>query len=260
MEHLTGFSDTVWLQFLVLFLTGAFSGCVDAIAGGGGLISMPVLLNMGLPPIVTLGTGKMQAVFGSFTSSIRYLKLKEVTLKEAFPGIVTTAISAILGTLLIQQFSAGFLKYAIPFLLLAITVYTILSPDLGKIDTYPKFPIIKSFIFGGLIMGFYDGFFGPGTGNFWVIILMYIAGFNMLKATGYTKILNFTSNLCSCVLFLVAGKVAVEIALVMALGQIIGARIGAGLAAKRGIDFIRPVFISVALILTVNLFYRLIFK
>ena len=239
----------------VLFLTGAVAGCIDAIAGGGGLITIPVLLGLGLPPQAALGTNKLQATFGSFSAMTHFVRAGTVRLKDAVPGVVWTAIGAILGSYTVQQIDPGFLKKAIPFLLLLILCYTILSPRLGAEEVKPRLPKGVFYALFGLLLGFYDGFLGPGTGSFWVVSLMLGLGFEMRKGTGYTKVFNFVSNVVSLAVFIAGGHVLLWAGLVMGAGQAVGARVGARLVIRKGAGFIRPVFISSVLAVTAKLFY-----
>ena len=237
----------------VLFLTGLTAGLIDSIAGGGGLLTIPVLLSLGFPPHETLGTNKFQSSFGSFTASFYYVKKGGIDLKKAVPGIIFTFVGAAAGVIVVQQISSTVLNYLIPFLLFGIIIYTFSKPALGEIDGKARLsPIVFYFIFG-IVLGFYDGFFGPGTGSFWALAFVAGMGFNFVKATGYTKIMNFTSNLTSLLLFMISGNIIFTAGISMAAGQIIGAKIGSGLVIKKGAKFIRPIFIAVVILTTIKL-------
>lgn len=233
----------VWWTYPFLFLTGIVAGLVDSIAGGGGIISLPVLLNLGLPVPVALGTNKLQSSFGSVTAAWSYARLGVVDWRQCRAGVITTLIGAVAGFFVVQVVENRFLEALIPWLLAAIVIYTIVRPQIGTQDHPPRMGITAFFVCFGLGLGFYDGFFGPGTGSFWTIALVGVMGFNFLKATAYTKIMNATSNVGALVPFLIAGQVHIPAGLVMGAGQIIGARIGAGLAVKRGARFVRPIFL-----------------
>lgn len=249
---------SIWI-YPLLFLTGTIAGLVDAIAGGGGLITLPVLLSVGFPPHMALGTNKFQSSFGSFTASYYYVKKGGVSLKSALPGIFFTLLGAALGTWSVQQVNSDILKVIIPFLLAAIIVYTFLSPNLGEIDKHPRMKPIAFYLAFGLLLGFYDGFFGPGVGSFWAISFVIMLGFNLTKATGYTKVMNFTSNIVSFIIFIAGGFVMFTAGLAMAAGQILGSKIGAGLVIKRGTKFIRPIFITMVILTTLKLIYSRFF-
>ncbi len=248
--------DLTVYQYLMLFLGAALSGLVDAIAGGGGIISMPVLLSVGIPPHAAIATNKLQASFGSFTSMMRYRHSGLVSLRRVFIGIVFTAIGATTGALLIQRVDASALSKVIPFVLLALLIYTIASPKLGAEDTPRKMAEPLLFICFGLLLGFYDGFFGPGTGSFWTIALATLAGYNLKKATAATKAMNFTSNIISLIVFLFSGKVIIAVGLLMGAGQFAGSWVGTHLVITRGTKFIRIFFILVVAATIINLFIK----
>lgn len=242
-------------QFPVLFATGLVAGFVDSIAGGGGLITVPVLLSVGLGPQETLGTNKLQATFGSGSAAWHYAAAKTVPIKDCARGFVFSFVGAALGALVVQQLNPSFLRGAIPFLLIAVALYTLLKPQLGAADLHPRMAHSRFDLLFGLLIGFYDGFFGPGTGTFWTMACMLGLGFNMARATGYSKVMNLASNLSSLGFFLLGGKVYFGAGLVMGIGQLAGARIGAKMVIAKGTRFIRPIFIAVVLALTIKLAY-----
>ena len=241
------------ILYPVLFLTGLTAGLVDSIAGGGGLITIPVLLSLGFPPHEALGTNKFQSSFGSYTASYYYVKKGGVELKKAKAGILFTLIGAAAGVLVIQQISSSVLNYIIPVLLVGIIIYTFSKPNIGELDSQSRFSPFAFYLIFGLLLGFYDGFFGPGTGSFWALAFITGMGFNFTKATGYTKVMNFTSNITSLFLFLISGDIIFTAGAAMAAGQIIGAKIGSGLVIKKGAKFIRPIFITVVILTTLKL-------
>ena len=194
---------------LILFAGGFMAGFVDSIAGGGGIISLPVLLSVGLPPHFALGTNKFQSSFGSLTASINYYRGGLVKLKDLGWGILFTAIGAATGTLMIQQLSQALLQYLIPVLLLVVFLIFLFSKNLGYKDQQEKIQPKIFYLIFGLLIGFYDGFFGPGTGNFWMLAFVFLLGFNLKKATAHTKWVNFTSNIVALTFFAIGGKVLV---------------------------------------------------
>ncbi len=242
--------ESLWMLPL-LFVVGGVAGWMDSIAGGGGLITVPVLLNLGLSPAEALGTNKLQAVFGSGSAAWHYHRAGLIG--RAVGGVVFTAIGAALGALAVQLIRADFLAKTIPFLLIAIAVYFLFKPQLGEADVRPRWKAgIFHFVFG-LALGFYDGFFGPGTGSFWAMAYVWLLGFNLTKATAHTKLMNFTSNAASLAMFLLGGRAHWAAGLVMGGGQLLGARIGAKMVVARGAKFIRPIFIAVVLAITIRL-------
>jgi uncharacterized membrane protein YfcA len=242
-------------QYPVLFGAGLAAGLLDSIAGGGGLITLPVLLGVGLPPQAALGTNKLQSSFGSGSAACRFVQAGTVRLRECVPGIAFTSVGAALGAWTVQRLSPELLKAIIPWFLVSIAVYVLVSPRLGFHDHPPRLKALPFFAAAGLGFGFYDGFFGPGVGSFWVLAIMLVLGFNMTRATGWTKVMNFTSNAVALGVFALGGHVWLAEGLTMAAGEIVGARIGAGLVVKRGARLVRPIFISVALAITAKLLW-----
>ena len=246
--------DNIWVLPL-LFLVGLVAGLVDAIAGGGGLITVPALLGVGLSPQQALGTNKLQSSFGSGSAMLHFAGAGDISLKKCAEGIACTALGAGLGALAVQRLDPAFLRGVIPWLLAAIAIYTLCSPRLGYEETTPRFRQGPFYLLAGLTLGFYDGFFGPGTGSFWVMALMLGLGLSMRKATGYTKVMNFTSNAVSLALFAWGGCVHYREGLVMGAGQFLGARIGARLVIRKGAALVRPIFVTMVLAITARLIY-----
>ena len=191
--------------FAVLFLTGLLAGFVDSIAGGGGLITLPVILSLGLPPQFALGTNKLQAVFGSTGAAWHYSRSGIVSVQQCGRGILFTAIGAVAGTLVVQHLNPTLLKQLIPVVLLLIAAYMFFKPQLGEADIHARTSPENFYLAAGLGLGFYDGFIGPGTGTFWTMAFMLGLGFNLTKATGYTKVMNAASNWISLIFFAFAG-------------------------------------------------------
>ena len=243
-----------------LFLGGLAAGFVDSIAGGGGLISMPVLLSVGLPPHFALGTNKLQSSFGSLMASINYYRGGLVNLKRLWMGLLFTAIGAAAGSFSVQYVSQKLLQILIPILLIVVFLVVLVFKKLGESDRQPVMAASLFYMIFGLLIGFYDGFFGPGTGNFWVLGFIFLLGMNMKKATGYTKWVNFSSNIVALVFFALAGKVLLLLGLVMAAGQISGAFIGSRLVIRSRVRFIRLFFLGVTAILILRLLYNAIFQ
>jgi uncharacterized membrane protein YfcA len=159
------------------------------------------------------------------------------------------------GTWAVEQIHPGALNVLIPVLLLLIAVYMLFTPSVGDRDRVPRLNRTIFYLFAGLSFGFYDGFFGPGVGSFWAFAFIVGLGFDLTRATGYTKVMNFTSNVVSLALFLVGGYVLYSVGLIMGVGQIVGARIGSRLVIHRGSKFVRPVFVTVVILTTLKLIY-----
>lgn len=239
----------------VLFVTGLIAGFVDSIAGGGGLITVPVLFGFQLPPQFALGTNKLQASFGSGSAAWHYAQARVVSPRECILGVIFTVIGATAGTLLVQSLNADVLRRLIPGLLLAIAGYMIFKPQLGDKDVHQRTKPGLFYPVAGLLLGFYDGFLGPGTGSFWAVAFVLLLGFNLTKATGYTKVMNFASNVVSLIVFASAGQIYVGAGITMGAGQLLGARIGARMVAARGARFIRPIFLAMVFTLVLKLLY-----
>ncbi len=244
----------------VLFGTGLAAGFVDSIAGGGGLITLPVMLNMIPDPQLAFGTNKMQACFGSASAAGHYAHAGAVKLRACVRGFFLTLLGAAIGTLVVQRVGSHFLKVAAPMLLLAVAFYTITRPHLGEHQHQPRMSLLRfDFIFG-LAIGFYDGFFGPGTGTYWMMAFVMALGLPLTNAIAHTKVYNFASHICSFALFAYAGRVDYAAGAAMGLGQLLGARFGSKLVMKRGTKIIRPLFIAVVLGLTGKLLYDAFLK
>jgi uncharacterized membrane protein YfcA len=243
----------------ILFFGGLLAGFVDSIAGGGGLISLPVLLSVGLPPPLALGTNKFQGSFGTLSASYNYIRKGKADLKKSWVGILFTLLGAGMGAALIQRLDPGFLKNLMPILLIVVFIYTLFNKQLGYKRRDARMAQQWFFILFGLGLGFYDGFFGPGTGSFWMAALLVFLGYDMTEAAGTTRIMNFTSNIVALCIFIMGHNVLYRAGICMAVGQVIGARIGSGMAIRNGARFIRPLFLTVVFLTIVRLgfvYYR----
>lgn len=239
----------------ILFVVALIAGWIDAIAGGGGLLALPALLWAGLPPAQALATNKLQGCFGTFSASYNFWKKGHVKLKDILPLIALTFVGSALGTLLIQSMEADFLIDLIPFLILAVGLYFLFQPRMGEIDKAQRLGTWGFALTMGFGIGFYDGFFGPGTGSFFTLAFVALMGFNLLKASAHTKILNFTSNIASLIFFALGGQVVWVVGLVMAMGQMIGGYLGAHMSMKHGSRLIRPLLVVMSLGLTFKLIW-----
>jgi uncharacterized membrane protein YfcA len=238
-----------------LLLAGVFAGFVDSIAGGGGIISLPALMATGMPPHLALGTNKLQGSFGSLTAAVNYSRKGLVSLGDVPMGIAFTALGALAGTAIVQILAADFLQHIILILLAAVFFTTLCLPDLGRVDRRPLLAAPLFFGLAGLALGFYDGFFGPGTGAFWTIALVTVLGRNLKKATAYTKIFNFTSNIVALGAFMLGGNVIVSAGLLMGAGQMLGAFLGSRLVIQKGTGFVRVFFLVVVALTIIKLAY-----
>lgn len=244
------------LTLLLLIAAAFLAGLIDAIAGGGGLITVPALMAIGLPPQVALGTNKLQASFGSGSAMLHFVRSGTVKLSECLTGIFWTALGAGAGVLAIQRLDPAILRQLVPWMLVIIAAYTLFTPKLGAEDIHARISPRLFYPLFGLAIGFYDGFFGPGTGSFWAMGFVLLLGYSLVRATAHTKVMNFTSNFVALGIFLVAGQVHMLEGLLMGVAQFIGARIGAKLVIKKGAKFIRPVIIIIVLAITAKLIYQ----
>jgi hypothetical protein len=237
----------------LLFFTGLLAGMVDAMAGGGGLIALPVLLSIGLPPTQALATNKLQGTFGTFSSSLYFIHNDLIRLGELKFMIGCTFVGAAAGTLTVQGVNTQVLAGIIPLLMIGIALYFLLSPTIS--DDHRR-PLISPSLFSlsiGFGIGFYDGFFGPGTGSFFAIGFVWLLGFGLTKATAHTKILNLTSNIASLCFFAISGQVVWTIGLIMGVGQLLGGRVGARLVHRRGVRLIRPMIVLICVLISLKL-------
>ncbi|MEI6194417.1 MAG: TSUP family transporter [Verrucomicrobiota bacterium] len=244
-----------WWQIGLLFLTGLTAGFVDTIAGGGGLITLPVLLNLCPDPILALGTNKLQSTFGSTSATFHFARAGTLNYREVRRACLLAFAGSLCGTFLVQQFDPGLLKRIVPVALFAVAIFVWLRPQLGAQDIHPRLSRLKFDFLFAFGIGVYDGFLGPGTGTFLALAFMLGLGFNMARATANTKALNCASNVASLILFLCAQKVWFAAGLVMGAGQWLGARAGSKMVVKRGTKFIRPIFLSMVVLITLKMIY-----
>ncbi|MDP5290956.1 TSUP family transporter [Oceanimonas sp. CHS3-5] len=240
----------------LLALAALLAGFIDAIAGGGGLITVPALLATGMPPTMALATNKLQSCFGSFSASFYYLRRGLIDWRIMKWAVACTFVGSMLGTLLVQRIDASVLEKVLPFLLAAFALYFLFSPRVGDEDRQRRLGIIPFALVVGTGVGFYDGFFGPGTGSFFALGFIALAGYSMGRATAHTKLLNFTSNIASLLFFILGGQVVWVAGLTMAGGQFLGARLGSNMVVTRGSRIIRPMLVTVSLVMSARLLWQ----
>lgn len=238
---------------LLLFAAGLLAGFIDAIAGGGGMITIPAMLLAGIPPLQVLGTNKLQSLFGSGSASLAYARHGHVDLRGQLPMALTAALGAALGALLATVVPGDVLRAALPFLLIAIAIYFGFKPDTGEVDRHRRMTSTVFALTFVPVIGFYDGVFGPGTGSFLMLGFIALAGYGILKATAHTKFLNFGSNLGAFAVFLAYGAILWKVGLIMGAGQFIGAQVGSRYAMKKGARIIKPLLVTVSVALAIRL-------
>lgn len=244
-----------WEILALLFFAGLAAGFIDAVAGGGGLITVPALLWAGLDPGTALGTNKMQSVFGTAVAARRYARAGLMDWRELRPAIAATFLTAAAGTWVVTLVSNELLAALVPWLLLGLALYLLASPKLGAAATKERLGALAFAFLAGGTLGFYDGFFGPGTGAFWTLACVALRGMDLTRSIAFTKVVNLASNLASLLVFLAAGLVRYDVALAMIAGQLLGGRLGAGLAVRHGAPFIRVIFVGVVVALAAKLLW-----
>ena len=247
-------------KIIFLCIAGFMAAFVDSIAGGGGLISVPAYFIIGFPAHYSLGTNIFSATCGSLTSTINFAKSGKTDkdiLKVLLPF---TLLGSIVGTYIVMLIDSSILKPIVLVMILAVGLYSFFAKSIGLEDKF--IGVTKKTLFIGsifaFIMGFYDGFFGPGVGSFMVFGLIKIYGFDFVRATGNAKAMNFTSNIASLITFAIGGKIYYLMGIPMALFMILGAKVGSSLAIKKGVKIIRPIFITMSLVIAVKMIFELI--
>lgn len=232
---------------------GFGAGFIDSIAGGGGLITVPALLLAGLAPVDALGTNKLQSLFGSASATLAYAAKGQVSPREQLWPALLSLLGSLGGALVAIVLPGEILRAALPFLLIAIALYFALKPGLDQVDRARRMsPALFACTLVPLV-GFYDGLFGPSTGSFFMLGFVALAGFNLLKATAHTKLLNFASNVGAFGVFVWAGAVLWLAGLMMGAAQFAGAQVGARLAVRRGAGLIRPLLVLTCAALALRL-------
>ncbi|MFL9813048.1 TSUP family transporter [Stutzerimonas sp. VN223-3] len=240
----------------VLMVVAFLAGFIDAIAGGGGLLTLPALLTAGLPPHLVLGTNKLCATFGSATASFTFYRRKLFDPRQWRFALLATAIGAALGAGLAHLIPARWLNLMLPLVVFICGLYLLF----GRVPTTPlesAAPIAKGRQWPqGLGLGFYDGVAGPGTGAFWTVSSMLLYPLDLLRASGVARSMNFVSNGTALAVFIISGQVAWALGIGMGFALMAGAYLGARTAIQGGSKFIRPIFIVVVLALSLRLAWQ----
>jgi uncharacterized membrane protein YfcA len=240
---------------ILLCIAGFVASFVDSIAGGGGLISVPAFMLAGLPPHMVLGTNKFSATAGSFTSSLKFIKSGKANFKLLRYLIPFTLLGSIVGVTAVLYIDQKFLTPLVLILIMFIGIYTLFSKSLGLEDKF-KGLTKKNVLLGILLalsLGFYDGFFGPGTGSFLVFGFINIFGFNFVSSSANARVLNFTSNVTALVLFALSGKIDYMLGIPVAIAMILGAKMGTTVALSKGSKLIKPIFVTMSLAVAVKM-------
>ncbi len=250
MEALTNsLTDISLLVILLLVLAAIIAGYIDTLVGGGGLIIIPALLVAGVPPIMALGTNKLQACAGTGTASIKLLKAKRINISTVKWLMAYAFVGALLGAVVVQYVDTKALEYLIPVVIGVILIYFVVAPKPVDKQSEPK---LSQRHYGASAVsgiGFYDGMFGPATGSFFVLSAISLRGQTIIEATMNAKALNFATNVASLLVFLWFGNVAIVLGAVMMLGQFIGASLGARALTKIDPSLLRSLVVAMCIVM-----------
>ena len=238
----------------VLTAVAVLTGFIDSIAGGGGLIMMPALLSAGVPPINALATNKLQSMFGTATAFANYARKGLVHWRSNWLTVVAVFIAAGAGVIVVQAIDTTVLALVIPLLLMAAALYVLVSPRMNDDDAHQRVSA-RGYLPIGAAIGFYDGFFGPGTGSFFTTTLVASRGLGLTRATALTKLFNLASNIAAVLLFAIGGHMYWALGLCMAAGAMLGGWIGSHTAMRFGASVIRPLLVILSLALTARLLW-----
>ncbi|TKD18162.1 hypothetical protein FBT96_11170 [Rhodobacter capsulatus] len=245
---------------LALSLIGAafVAGFVDSIAGGGGLITLPVLLLAGATPLQAFSTNKVQGAFGAATAALTYAAKGQVNLRAQLGAASLAFLSGLAGAFLVSVLPTEALRRVLPFVLIAIAAFFAFRKGLDDTDRVERIRPAAFTAFVVPLIGFYDGLIGPGAGAFYMIGFVMLAGYGVLRATAHTKLLNFASNLGGLAAFAVIGAPWWVTGIAMGLAQVAGASLGARLAMKKGARLIKPLLVVTSTALAVRLIWQMI--
>ena len=237
-------------MLLFLVAAGFIASFIDSVVGGGGLISLPALLFAGLPPNLALGTNKLGGTISSLTSSMSFLMSGKINFRLTAALFPLSFLGSVLGTYTVKQIPSDFLKPLVVFMLVAVTIYTLTKKNWGAKSSYSGLNKRGALLLGSgaLVIGFYDGFFGPGTGSFLIFIFL-LAGFDFVGASANAKVLNLASNVASLGTFFLLKSVNIYYGLPMGLAMIAGALLGSQVAIRKGSTYVKPLFIIVTALL-----------
>lgn len=249
----------VGLETLLLLLAAGFvAGFMDAVAGGGGLVTLPILLLAGANPLTALATNKIQGLFGTATAALAYARGGHVNLRDQ-SGLAAIAFAAsIAGALLVSVLPTDWIRLILPILLIGIAVFFATKKGLGDLDRARR---TSPALFAATMVplcGAYDGLLGPGAGSFYMLAFVSLAGYGILKATAHTKLLNFASNAGALLAFAFVATPWWFTGIAMGLAQIAGAHAGAKLAQKKGARLIKPLLVITSVTLGLKLLWDMV--
>lgn len=252
------------IVIISLILLSFVAGFIDAIVGGGGLIQLPALLiNMPNQPLLTIfGTNKIAALAGTSVAAYQYSKRIKFDYKLLLIISFFAFVASFLGAKVVSFIKVETLKPIILVILILIAIYTFIKKDLGSVQT-KQLARNKQILFGsliGIVVGFYDGFFGPGTGSFFVLGFVVILGFEFVNASAYSKIINCMTNISALIVFIKNGDYLIEIAILMLIFNIVGSIIGSRIALRKGNGFVRIIFLVIVSIMILRYGYDVFWK
>lgn len=243
-------------HLLLLLLAAGTAGFIDAVVGGGGLVQLPaLLLAPGITPLQALATNKLSSIFGTSSASLTYLRRVRPDLRTALPMAGLALLGSAGGALCASYLPASVFRPIIIAALVAVTVYTVVKPNLGA-ETALKFSGRRHYLIAvvaGAAIGFYDGLLGPGTGSFLVFALVGLLGYDFLQASAKAKIVNFATNLGALLIFVPHGAVLWGLGLAMGAANLAGGYLGARTAVAAGSRFVRTFFLVVVVVLIARL-------
>lgn len=241
-----------------------FASFVDAIAGGGGLISMPAYLLTGMPAHMAIGSNKLSACVGTAISTGRFIRSGNLHMKTALKTAAIAFVGSTVGAQLALHISDYYLRIIMMILLPCVAVFVLFNrrqiSDESRFETLGASRILAGMICVGFFIGMYDGFFGPGTGTFLIIAFTTVLGFDLKRACGNTKVVNLTTNVAALLSFVLAGQVYYAVALPATAFSILGNWLGSGLAIKNGEKFIRPIMFAVLCLLLLRIAHDMFFS
>ncbi len=245
-------------DILALLMLAAFiAGVVDSIAGGGGLITLPVLVLAGAPPVTAIATNKVQGVFGAGMAAIAYARGGHVDLRRQIRPALIAFGAAVVGALLTSRLPTDVIRLGLPVLLIGIALFFALKPGLNDVDRAQRLaPGIFALTVVPLV-AFYDGLIGPGAGAFYMLGFVALGGYGVLRATAHTKLLNFASNLGGIATYALVATPWWGVGLAMGAAQVAGAWVGSKLAMRVGSRLIKPVLVTAATALALRLLWQI---
>jgi uncharacterized membrane protein YfcA len=259
MDFITVFSDYGTLTIIAVILFSFVAGFIDAVVGGGGLIQLPsILIAFPKIPLPTLfGTNKIAALAGTSISAVHYAKRIRFNYKLLVAISICAGLASFMGAKVVSFINVQVLKPVILIVLIIIAVYSFFKKDLGSAPT-KNLSFNRQMMYGllmGITVGFYDGFFGPGTGSFFVLGFVVLMGFEFIQASAYSKVINCMTNISALIVFITKGNYYVELAVLMSVSNISGNYIGTRVALKKGNSFIRTIYLVIVTLMILRYAY-----